>query len=116
MSMKTQIRKNGNTVVVQLEGFLNFETNDWFKKQLQLLIKEHQSSAFVFDLEHLSFVGSSGISHFVQILQEFNMKTQQRPIYANVKSEFKKLISAFDPSSSFDFSDHFHGSYPKIDH
>ncbi|MBI3543382.1 MAG: STAS domain-containing protein [Deltaproteobacteria bacterium] len=103
--MKTIIRKDGDAVIVTLEGHLDFETTDAFRESLMKLEKQTTGSRVIFDLAALQFVGSSGISAFVQALREFNGRASTKPRYANVKSEFRKIISAFDENNSFEFSD-----------
>lgn len=105
MAMKTSIRKEGQSVIVSLEGQLDFETTDQFRESLMKLEKQTQGSRVIFDLSDLQFVGSSGISAFVQALREFNSRAAQKPRYTNVKSEFKKIITAFDENQSFEFWD-----------
>lgn len=103
MAMKTNIRKDGNSVVVMLEGRLDFETSDVFRESLMKLEKQVGDSRVIFDFSNLQFVGSSGISAFVQALREFNTRATSRPRYTNVKSEFRKIISAFDENNTFEF-------------
>ena len=59
----------------------------------------------IFDLGQLQFVGSSGISAFIQALRDFNGRAPIRPRYTNVRNEFKKIIVAFDDSGTFEFWD-----------
>lgn len=103
MAMKTNIRKDGDAVIVSLEGHLDFETTDTFRESLNRLERQTANNRVIFDLSQLQFVGSSGISAFVQALREFNVRAAQKPRYANVKSEFKKIIVAFDENNSFEF-------------
>ncbi len=103
MAMKTSIRKDGDAVIVSLEGHLDFETTDTFRESLLRLETQSVNSRVIFDLAHLQFVGSSGISAFVQALREFNGRAATKPRYTNVKSEFRKIITAFDDNGSFEF-------------
>lgn len=105
MAMKTSIRKDGESVIVMLEGQLDFETNDEFRESLMRLESQTADNQVIFDLSQLQFVGSSGISAFVQTLREFNVRATHKPRYANVKSEFKRIIVAFDDNGSFEFCD-----------
>ena len=105
MAMKTIIRRDGNAVIVTIEGHLDFEGTDTFRESLNRLERQTAASRVVFDLGQLQFVGSSGISAFVQTLRDFNSRATLKPRYANVKSEFKKIILAFDEQNSFEFWD-----------
>ena len=102
--MKTLISRNGTSVIVKLTGFLNFETTDELRQNLhQIETLAQDNNRVIFDLEELQFVGSSGISAFIQALREFNSRASIKPRYTNVRNEFKRIISAFDDKGSFDF-------------
>ncbi|MGK5084079.1 STAS domain-containing protein [Bdellovibrionota bacterium FG-1] len=107
--MKTQIKKNGDTIVVSMDGKLDFETNVPLREELSKLIKPHKTDStpkkIIFNLENLEFVGSSGISSFVQTLKEFNAVAQEKPRYCHVKSEFRRVMKAFDETEVFEFYD-----------
>jgi anti-anti-sigma factor len=108
--MKTQIRKNGDTVVVAMEGKMDFEMQDNLRQSLHQIVadanKTDQAAAkIVFDLQELQFVGSSGISNFIQTLKEVSSKTDQKPRYCGVSSEFKRVMQALDESKTFEFYD-----------
>ncbi len=105
MAMKTHIRRDGNIVVVSLQGQLDYETTDLLRDNLFKLQKEATNDQVVFDLGELQFVGSSGISAFVQTLRDFNVSIQNRPRYANVRNEFKRIMTAFDDNQTFEFWD-----------
>jgi anti-anti-sigma factor len=103
--MKTKIQKNGDQVTIQLSGCLNFETALPFKENLDSLLLGSDETQVIFDFSNLSFVGSCGITGFVQTLRDFNGRAQRKPLYRNVQSEFKRIISAFDASNSFEFGE-----------
>jgi anti-anti-sigma factor len=103
------IKKNGDIVVVFMDGQLDFGTYVPLRENLLKLIqdvkKEMTPTKIIFNLENLEFVGSSGISSFVQTLREFNANSPTKPRYCHVKSEFKKVIEAFDEEDLFEFFD-----------
>ncbi len=105
--MKTQITKAGDTVTISMDGHLDYENQEPFRDDLQKLIKETRTDSapkkIIFNLERLEFVGSSGISAFVQTLKDFNSNAPTKPRYCHVKSEFKKVIKAFDGEEQFEF-------------
>lgn len=103
--MKTSIERRDNLVTVRLEGCLSFESAASFKDALVSLLQEAQSQLVVFDFKDLSFVGSSGMTPFIQALRDFNGKARTTPGYVNVKTEFRKLMDAFDATRSFHFLD-----------
>ena len=117
--MKTEIKRSGDTLIVTLGGTLDFETSAPLREELGRVIRQTEIYAkgagatagapgelkIIFNLEGLEFVGSSGISFFVQALREFNAASPSRPRYCNVKSEFKRIIKAFDDEQIFEFFD-----------
>jgi anti-anti-sigma factor len=103
--MKTIIREDENNIVVSFEGKLDFETTDSFRESLLRLQDQGTNKRVIFDMDHLQFVGSSGISAFIQALREFNGRAGLKPRYTNVKNEFKKIITAFDENKTFEFWD-----------
>ena len=107
--MKTSIKKNKETIVVDMQGRLDYETNLPLRDNLFRLIQETKTDTvpkkIILNLEKLEFVGSSGISAFVQMLKDFNASAPTKPLYCNVKSEFQKIIRAFDEEKQFEFSE-----------
>lgn len=103
--MKTQIRTLGDKTLVEFEGRLNFESSDNFRIWLQKFARTIASRQVVFDLGSLQFVGSSGITQFIDSLREFNQNSSVKPLYSNVGIEFRKMIQAYDKTSSFQFWD-----------
>lgn len=105
--MKTRIQKIGDTIIVNVDGKLDYETQIPLKEDLQKLIqnskKDSVSKKIIFDFENLQFVGSSGISNFIQTLSEFNSQTSVKPRYCNVSNDFKRVIQALDNQKAFDF-------------
>jgi len=115
--MKSRIKKMGETVVVVLDGKVDYETQEPFRQKIQSLIPRgsrrtdtvalaHTDSVplnVVFDLQGLEFVGSSGITNFIQTLKDFSNRAGIRPQCCNVTSEFQKIIRAFDEEAAFDF-------------
>lgn len=107
--MKTEFKRMGDTIVVQMDGTLDFETHEPLREDLSKLMNELSTEMtpkkVIFNLENLEFVGSSGISSFIQILKEFNANVPTKPRYCHVRSEFRRIIKIFDEDQLFDFYD-----------
>ncbi len=105
--MKTHIKKKGDTLVVSMDGRLDFETHVPLREDLSKLLRNTKTDSvatkIIVNLENLEFVGSSGISSFVQTLKDFTTEAPTRPRYCNVRSEFKRIIKAFDEEELFEF-------------
>lgn len=107
--MKTQVKKVGDTIIVSMDGKLDFETALPLREDLSKIIRQTKTDTspkkIIFNMENLDFVGSSGISSFVQTLRDFNTASSVKPRYCHVKSEFQKIIKAFDEGVAFEFYD-----------
>lgn len=107
--MKTQMKKIGDTIVVEFDGRLDFETAIPLREELSKLLNQTKTDSapkkLIVNMENLEFVGSSGISSFVQTLKDFNTAAPTKPRYCNVKSEFRRVIKAFDEQDGFEFFD-----------
>lgn len=107
--MKTRIKKIGDTMVVSMDGKMDFEVQEPLREEMNRLANRANSDSvpkkIIFNLENLEFVGSCGISSFVQTLKDFNNKAPLKPRYCNVGSEFRKIIKAHDEEQIFEFFD-----------
>jgi len=82
-------------LTVQLVGSLDYENNIPLKKQLENLVDKNPLSKITLDMHFLDFVGSSGIGHFVDLVNGLNKETIH--IYlSNVKPEFIKVFKLFN--------------------
>lgn len=102
MSLRASLLNQGEVTVIALEGKLDIESQDVLRENILSLTK--QGRKVVVDMEGLHFVGSSGITMFIRSLYEFQERGLTVPKLCNVKSEFRKIISAYD--SNQDFSIH----------
>lgn len=99
MSLRASLVNQGDITVIALEGKLDFESQDLLRENILTLTK--QGRKVVVDMEGLSFVGSSGITHFIRSLYEFQERGLSVPRLCNVKSEIKKIINAYDVNRDF---------------
>ena len=107
--MKSKIQMSGDTLIVTVNGKIDYETQEPFKENLAKIAKQKKTDSsglkIIFDIENLEFVGSSGITQFIQTLKDFGEKTEQKTKILNASSEFKKVMKAFDDNASFEFED-----------
>lgn len=68
MSLRASVIDNNNVTVISLEGRLNFENQQQLGDNVSRILREGKQ--IIFDLENLSFVGSSGITSFLLDLRE----------------------------------------------
>jgi anti-anti-sigma regulatory factor len=88
---------------------VDYETQDEVCRLINSTIsknKENQAARnVILNFKNLEFVGSSGITQFVQTLKSIHQNTDVVPKYCGVRSEFKKIMKAFEAANDFDFYD-----------
>ena len=99
--MKTKIHTEGDVTIVELSGYLDFESANPLQRSIDDLYKTNQQARVVIDLRGLEFVGSSGVSSFVKTLKPFN-SLKMKPFYFGVKNEFVRLFRAFEADMPFE--------------
>lgn len=95
MSLRASITNQGNIAVIALEGKLDYENQDILKDNIENLMQAGKQ--VLIDMDGLSFVGSSGITQFIQSV--YVLKGQGSllaPQFCNVKNEFRKIFRAYD--------------------
>lgn len=102
--MKTRITTEGEVTVVELSGYLDFESARPIKDSIDVVYKANQNAQVVIDLRALEFVGSSGVSTFVKSMRVFNT-LRMKPCYFGVKNEFVRLFRAFAEEEPFEVMD-----------
>jgi anti-anti-sigma factor len=108
--MKSQIKRVGDTIVVSVEGKLDYETQDSFKENLKRIATAASTgdvtpTKVIFDMGDLEFVGSSGITQFIQTLKDFGVRTDKKAHIVKASSEFRKVMKAYDDEETFQFVD-----------
>lgn len=91
--MQANFARRGEIVVVELKGRLDFETSAPFRRTcLENLVREK----VVFDLRHLAFVGSLGLTDFVNTLENMTQKSGAGAgvRFCGLSSEFRRLFEA----------------------
>ena len=96
--MKANISRDAlGNIVIQMEGDLNYEYGHPFRMELQSIQKANPNLNITIDLGGVDFVGSSGISHFVETLKLARTvaPTSQTISLANVKTEFIRVFKLY---------------------
>lgn len=89
--MEAKISVAGDVTVVALSGYLNFETTTPFKKTC---FESLLNKRVIFDLRGLNFVGSSGLTTFVEILYAFKKQNELPVKFCGLSNEFRRLFWA----------------------
>ncbi len=107
--MKAKIRQNDEQIILSLEGKIDYETQDDACAVINKTIEKNKTDEtpkkIIVSMKDLQFVGSAGITHFVEQLKKIHDQTDVTPKYVGVKSEFQKIIKAFDEENEFEFFD-----------
>lgn len=90
--MKAVLTKADDVYVISLEGKLDIESSIPLKQACEKLLKK--TKKIVFNMEKLSFVGSTGIMPFVQTLEILAIENNVEVKFCKVKSEFKRIFQA----------------------
>ena len=95
--MIMRAKNEGNVIVFELEGHLDFETTQQFEETCLTVLKKSETQRIVFNMKGLKFVGSSGINQFIKVLREFN-GLDEKPRLCHLSSEFQKVFRALQPA------------------
>lgn len=89
--MQARFRKNGDVTIVQLLGTIDFGAAIKFKQDC---VPELVDKQVVFNFEGLHFVGSCGITDFINAVGEVFTRSQVTPKLCGVSTEFQKIIES----------------------
>ena len=107
--MKAKISSQDESIVISIDGKIDYETQDavaaFIGSTIERNQRDHAAKEIIVNFSDLQFVGSTGITQFVQSLKNIHNETDFTPKYCGVKSEFQKIIKAFDEGNEFDFYD-----------
>lgn len=96
MSMRARVRTDATgNIIVHMEGGMDFENIVPLRAELTNLSFSHPTSTITIDMTSLDFVGSSGISIFVDTVKLLNKNKDQIKL-SNVSSEFLKVFKLYN--------------------
>ena len=105
--MKARVKSTDRSIVISIDGKVDYESQDQVCATINHTIernkKDQAAKKIIVNFKNLEFVGSSGITQFVQSLKQIHHETDVTPKYCGVRSEFQKIIKAFDEENQFDF-------------
>jgi anti-anti-sigma factor len=93
MSLKANITHEGDVTIVELQGKLNFENQQDLRSSLADILLAGRP--VVVDMNDLDFIGSSGVTNFIQTIREVSQEVGATPRFCNVSREFRKIMHAF---------------------
>lgn len=89
--MEAKVREEGDFLVIYLAGKVDLDSIDPFRHTCQ---KHLVHQKVLFNLTSLNFVGSSGITSFLETLTEYAKTSKHGLKLTEVSSEFKKIFEA----------------------
>lgn len=87
--MDAKVENRDGVYVVSLSGQMDFESADSLKTQC---LKNFLHCEVIFNLRELNFVGSSGITPFLELLSELSRTSGSKFKICSVSSEFMRLF------------------------
>jgi anti-sigma B factor antagonist len=97
MSMKTNMQRDAQgNITIQMSGDLDYEYCLPLRDQLNEIITHHPLTQITIDMAGMDFVGSSGISHFVETIKIIHQKNSGKINLSNVNQEFRRVFRLFD--------------------
>lgn len=89
--MQAKVSENGEVTIIHLTGQVNYESVDPFRETCR---QYFQGKKVIFNLKDLSFVGSTGITTFIETIEDVVQSSPEDVKLCQVGSEFKKMIMA----------------------
>ena len=95
MSIRASITTDANgDIIVAMHGGLDYDISGPLRLDLMDLVRTNPLALITLDMQGVDFVGSSGISNFVDTIKELNQK-KKRVMLQNVKDEFIRVFKLY---------------------
>ncbi len=100
--MKVRLEQNGPQIIVALSGKIDYETQDTALQVIEDALRKSEISfslnPVIIDCKRLEFIGSMGITQFLQQARALQVKTGRVPKYIHLRREFQTVIKSIDPN------------------
>ena len=90
--MQAEFEIIDGVIVIHLKGRLSYEWADIFRANCIKHLTQLQYEKIVFNLSQLSFVGSSGISEFLDTITELSANKSSEIKFCGVTNEFQRIF------------------------
>lgn len=88
--MNATVEDLGDVTIISLFGFLDFESVVPFRNYC---LTQLVNKRVIFDMKGLNFVGSSGITAFLDTMRDYRGMAPAQPRFCGVGTEFKRLFA-----------------------
>ena len=97
MALNAQIRTDAlGNITIYMNGDLSYDQNSRLREEILEIGESHPHSTITLDMHSLDFVGSSGISKFVDLLKHLRSTSPEKYKISNIKSEFLKVFEIYN--------------------
>ena len=100
--MQAKIKKERDAFVIHLSGKVDFDSSEPFRTTLLNHVK---GSNDVFNMQGLDFVGSNGITPFVQTIKDLLQGSTALVRFCHLSSEFVRIFEANEVAFGYNFQD-----------
>ncbi len=87
--MEAKMKNQGEVTIITLQGSLDIERTQPFR---EACIKHLLNKKVVFNMENVSFVGSTGLQAFLETIRLMSEESQHGLKVVGVRAEFKRIF------------------------
>lgn len=91
--MKAALKKMGDVTVISIEGVLEIEQTQPFRK---ICLERFLGQKLVFNMSDAHFVGSTGLQSFLDTIKKIDDANEFGLKLVGVKPEFRRMLSAME--------------------
>ena len=100
--MQAQVKQEGDVFYIHLSGKVDFDSSEPFR---DTILRHVKGSRVIFNLQGLAFVGSNGITPFVETMKTLCTEAGSLVRFCNVSSEFQRIFEANEIFIGANFED-----------
>jgi len=101
MSFSANITRDSvGNIIIRLSGHLEYQYSVQLQDNLEDIYISYPETDIRLDMSGINFVGSSGISHFVDTLKTLNLRLKKVIQLSNVHLDFKRVFLLYNLDES----------------
>ena len=99
--MELNLKKNGNAIIIYLEGMLDVHLSADIEKEIKKLISAESASHFILNLKDVEYMSSSGLRIFVSTMRILKER-KRKLVLCNMNSAVRKIFEVVELTDMFD--------------
>lgn len=99
--MELNLKKNGNAIIIYLEGRLDVHLSADIEKEINKLIAAESASHFILNLKDVEYMSSSGLRIFVSTMRILKER-KRKLVLCNMNSAVRKIFEVVELTDMFD--------------